>query len=436
MRESVRALRHRDFRLFMTGQLISLIGTWMQTVALGWLVYRLTRSPFLLGLVGFLSQVPSLFFSPVAGVLADRWDRHRMVIATQILFMAQALALAALVLSGRATIFHVLALNLLLGFVNAADVPIRQSFMVELVPDREDFPNAIALNSSVFNVARLIGPSIAGLVLGLVSEGYVFLLNGLSYVAVIWALLAIHVPPRARTGVSSGALWKNLTEGFGYVAGFAPIRAVLLLLGVTGLLGTPYTVLMPMFATDVLHGGVRTLGFLVASIGVGALAGAVFLARRRSVRGLGNVIVAAVTAFGLGLVALGWARTQWLACAVLGVTGFGVMVHMASSNTILQTIVDPDKRGRVMSLYAVSWMGTLPFGSLLAGALAGRIGAPRTVAIGGVCCLGAAALFARELPALREQVRPIYRRLGIIPEVAAGLQAGEEPGAAVVTREG
>jgi MFS family permease len=428
-----RALRHRNFRLFVTGQFISLIGTWMQTVALGWLIYRLTHSPWLLGLAGFLSQVPSLFFSPFAGVLADRWNRHRMVIGTQCLFMAQALLLAALVLSGRATIFQILALNLLLGFISAADVPARQSFVIEMISSREDLANAIALNSSIFNVARLVGPSIAGLLIGLVSEGVVFLINGLSYVAVLAALLAIRVPRQERRVAAAPDVWSHLLEGVRYVARFAPIRAVLLLLALVGLVATPYSVLMPMFATDVLHGEPHTLGFLVASIGVGALAGALFLARRRSVRGLGSVIVRAVATFGAGLLALSIVRLTWLACVVLAVTGFGMMVHMASSNTILQTLVDHDKRGRVMSLYTVAFMGTMPLGSLLAGALAARIGAPRTVAIGGTLCLVAAAAFARALPALRLQVRPIYARLGIIPEVAMGIQAGEEPASSQAT---
>jgi len=423
----LRALRHRNFRLFLTGQFISLIGTWMQTVALGWLVYRLSRSPFLLGVSGFLGQIPSLFFSPLAGVWADRWNRHRMVIATQILAMLQALAMAALVLSGRATIVAVLGLTLLLGFVNAMDIPSRQSFVFEMVQGSEDLPSAIALNSSIFNVARLIGPSVAGILLGIVGEGTVFLLNGLSYVAVIGALLAIRMPRREREAREPTRVWPHLVEGVHYAAGFAPIRAVLMLLALVSLVGAPYTVLMPIFAADVFHGGARTLGFLVGSIGVGALCGAAFLATRRSVRGLGAVIVRAVTAFGLGLVALALVRSQWMAVAVLAVCGFGLMVHMASSNTILQTLVDHDKRGRVMSLYTVAFMGTTPIGSLLAGTLAARVGARWTTASGGILCLVGAALFARALPALREQVRPIYARLGIIPEVAKGMQASAEP---------
>jgi MFS family permease len=425
--QSFRALRHRNFRLFVAGQFISVVGTWMQTVALGWLVYRLTRSPFMLGLSGFLGQIPSLFFSPVAGVWADRWNRHRMVIGTQALAMLQALTLAALVLTHRATIEAILGLNLLLGFVSAVDIPARHSFVVEMVEGGEDLPNAIALNSSVFNAARLVGPSIAGILIGLVGEGVVFLLNGLSYLAVIAALLALRVPPSPHRARESAPLWTHLDEGFRYVAGFAPIRAVLLLLGLVGLIGVPFTVLMPIFATDVLRGDAHTLGFLVGAVGVGALAGALYLAARTTVLGLGRVIVAAVTLFGAGLVAFAFVRAEWLALPILALTGFGMMVHMASSNTILQTLVDPDKRGRVMSLYAVSLMGTMPLGSLLAGALASRIGAPWTVSLGGVFCLVGAALFARALPALRAQVRPIYSRLGVIPEISEGLQAGEAP---------
>jgi len=428
---SFRALRHRNFRLFASGQFISLIGTWMQTVALGWLVYRLTRSPALLGVTGFLTQIPTLFFAPFAGVWVDRWNRHRMVIGTQVLFMIQALALAALTLSGRATIPQILALSLLGGFITAVDVPARQSFMIEMVGRREDLPNAIALNSSLFNVARLVGPSIAGLLIGLLSEGTVFLLNGLSYVAVIAALLAIRVAPQPRPAAHGARMWEHLGEGFRYVARFAPTRAVLLLLAFVGLVAAPYSVLMPMFATDVLHGGAHTLGFLVGAIGLGALGGALFLARRKSVRGLGNVIAWNAGAFGASLVALAVARREWVACAVLAVSGFGMMAQMAASNTILQTLVDPDKRGRVMSLYAAAMLGTTPLGSLVAGTLAGRIGAPLTVAIGGAACLVAALLFARALPALRAEVRPIYVRLGIIPEIAAGLEAGEEPSSAV-----
>lgn len=426
IQHGLRALRHRNFRLFLGGQFVSLIGTWMQTVALGWLLYRLSHSAFLLGLLGFVGQIPSLIVSPLAGVLADRWNRRRLVLGTQVLSMAQALALALLVLSGNATVPALLGLALFLGIVNAIDVPSRQSFVFEMVQGGDDLPNAIALNSSAFNLARLVGPSIAGVLIGLIGEGYVFLLNALSYVAVIGSLLAIEAP-RTEPDTSATRVWDHLVEGVRYVRGFAPIRAVLLLLALVSLVGAPFTVLMPIFAADVLHGGPHTLGFLVGSIGTGALGGAIFLATRRGVPGLGHVIVRAVVAFGIGLLALSLARREWIAMAVLAVTGFGMMVHMASSNTILQTLVDDDKRGRIMSLYAVSFMGTAPLGSFFAGSLAARVGAPWTVAIGGAMSLVAAAVFARALPGLQVQAKTVLTRSGTLPEVARGLQASEEP---------
>lgn len=417
LKHSVRALRHRNFRLFLGGQIISLAGTWMQSVALSWLVYRLTRSPFLLGLVGFAGQIPSLLLAPFAGVWADRGNRRRIVILTQALAMVQALLLAALVLSGRVSVGHILALSVFLGLVSGVDIPTRQAFLVEMVTGREDLANAIALNSSVFNAARLVGPAVAGLMIGLVGEGMVFLLNGVSYVAVIAALYAMRLGPHPQAAREAEPMGRKLLEGFRYAFGFPPIRALLMLVGIVSLMGVPYAVLMPVFATDVLHGGPRTLGLLMAAVGVGALAGALYLAGRRTVRGLGAVILAAVTLFGLSLVAFGLSRREWLSMVALLGAGLGMMVQMASSNTILQTIVEDDKRGRVMSFYSMAFMGMVPFGSLLAGSLASRIGAPRTVMIGGVACLLAAAAFARALPALRAQVRPIYVRLGIAPEV-------------------
>ncbi len=423
--QGFRALRHRNFRLFLIGQIISLAGTWMQSVALSWLVYRLTRSPFLLGLVGFAGQLPSLLLAPLAGVWADRADRRRIVIGTQALAMVQALVLSALVLTGRVTIVDILVLSVFLGLVNGADVPTRQAFLVEMVRGREDLAGAIALNSSVFNAARLVGPAVAGFMIGLVGEGVVFLLNGLSYVAVIAALVAMRLerrPPSHRRP----PVWRELKDGVRYAAGFAPIRALLLLIGLVSLVGVPFTVLMPVFATDVLHGGAHTLGLLMSALGVGALGGALFLAARRTVRGLGRIILAAVTVFGLSLVAFGLSHDEWLSVALLVTAGLGMMVHMASSNTILQTIVDEDKRGRVMSFYAMANMGAVPLGSLLSGALAARIDAPVTVVLGGIACLVGAAAFARGLPRLREQIRPIYARLGVIPEVATGLQTAAE----------
>jgi MFS family permease len=422
-----RSLRHRNFRLFLGGQIVSVTGTWMQQVALSWLVYRLTHSAFLLGLVGFAGQIPALFLAPFAGVWADRWDRRLMVLATQALAMLQALVLAALVYSGVVAVWHLVALSLFLGLVAAVDVPARQSFLVQMVGGRDDLANAIALNSSAFNAARLVGPAIAGVLIARYNEETVFLLNGASYAAVIMALLAIRVPPRSAPTGPPLSPWRTLREGVSDVAGVAPIRTLLLLVGLVGVAGVPYRVLMPVFATDVLHGDAHTLGFLMGAIGVGALAGALSLAARRGVRGLGRLIVVAVALFGAALVGFSLSRSFILSLVLVLFAGFGVMVQMASSNTILQTIVDDDKRGRVMSFYAAAFMGTMPIGSLLAGFLADLVGAPQTVLIGGLACLLGALAFSRALPALREQIRPIYVRLGIIPQVAAGLESATEP---------
>jgi MFS family permease len=363
-------------------------------------------------------------------VWADRWNRHRMIVATQALSMLQALALAGLVLAGGIRVWHVLALSLFLGIVNAFDIPTRQSFLVEMVGGREDLANAIALNSSTFNAARLVGPAVAGAIIAAAGEGVVFLLNGLSYGAVLAALLAMRLPPRPPPRGPRAPAWHNLGEGVAYVTRFGPIRSILLLLSLVSLTGAPYAVLMPVFAVDVLHGDAHTLGFLTASIGVGALCGALFLASRRTVRGLGRFIVAAVTAFGTALVAFSLSRSLWLSLGLAFLSGFGLMVHMASSNTIVQTIVDDDKRGRVMSFYAVAFQGTMPLGSLLAGGLAGLVGAPRTLQLGGAACLLGALAFARALPGIRAQVQPIYARLGVFPEVATGLPTATEPEAA------
>ncbi len=426
MRHSFRALRHRNFRLFLGGQFVSLVGTWLQSVALGWLLYRLTHSAVVLGLSGFLTQIPSLVLSPLAGVWADRWNRHRMVIGTQALSMVQALALAALVLSGHSAVVPILLLQLLIGIANAADVPARQAFVVEMVAGSDDLPNAIALNSSIFNLARLVGPALAGPLIAALGEGNVFLLNGLSYLAVIAALLAIRVPERPHRVEPWSVLRSHLRDGLRYVIEFEPIRAVLVLLALVNLFGTTNMVLLPIFAGDVMRGDAHTYGLLVGSIGVGALVGALYMAARRTVVGLGQVIVVSLSLFCASLIALAFCRNQWLAVPILAVTGFGMMVHMASSNTIVQTLVDPAMRGRVMSFYTVAFMGSAPLGSLLLGWSASRIGAPWTTALSSLICLAAAAGFARKLPGLRKQVRPIYARLGVIPEVAEGLQAGEE----------
>jgi MFS family permease len=409
------------------GQGISLIGTWMQMTAVAWLVWRLSHSALLLGLVGFASRIPTFVVAPFAGVLVDRVDRHRLVILTQVLSMVQALALAGLMYSGRLDIWHIVALSLLLGFINSVDMPARQSFLVQMLGRREDLTNAIALNSSMVNAARLIGPSIAGILIASSGEALCFLLNGLSYIAVIGGLMMMRVQPTALAGRQT-AVFENLREGFRYAFGFQPIRSLLILLALVSLTGASYTQLLPIFAQQILHGDARTQGFLTSATAVGALAAALYLAGRRSVRGLGQVIAWAPAVFGAGLIALGLSKWLWLTLPVMPVIGFGLMTQMASTNTVLQTIVDDDKRGRVMSFYSMAFMGMVPLGSLLAGTLAQFIGAPLMVIFGGTCCIAGSIVFVRELPALRALVRPIYVRKGIIPEVADGLQsAGGDP---------
>jgi MFS family permease len=424
-RYAVRALRHRNFRLFTAGQTISLIGAWMQQVAMGWLVYRLTGSAFLLGLVAFVAQGPSFFLAPFAGVLADRWNRHRIVVATQTLMMLQASVLAVLVMTHRIEYWHVLTLSAFFGALNAFDIPARQSFLLEMVATREDLANAIALNSSMFNGARLIGPAIAGFMIARFGEGVAFLCNAISYVAVIVALLAMRLQPQLRKRTSQN-LFSTLREGFSYAFDFLPIRHVLSLVATAALFGVPFTVLMPVFAVKVLGGDATTLGFLMSATGFGALGGALFLAARPSVRGLARVITWSTGLFGLSLILFAFSRTLAVSLPLLALAGFGMMVQMAASNTFLQTIVHDDKRGRIMSFYTMAYIGVAPFGSLLAGALAEHITAPLTIAIGGLVCILGAAAFARQIPQFRELVRPIYQQLGIIPEVASGIQAATQ----------
>jgi MFS family permease len=410
-----RALRHQNYRLFFFGQGISLIGTWLTRVATSWLVYRLTGSALLLGLVGFAGQIPTFLLAPLAGVYVDRWNRHRVLVVTQALALIQSTLLAFFALTGTIAVAHVLALSVLQGIINAFDTPARQAFVVEMVEDREDLPNAIALNSSLVNGARLVGPSVAGVLIALVGEGYCFAVDAVSYLAVIASLLLMRVAPRAPAAAPRAAL-TELREGFRYAAGFAPIRSILLLLALVSLTGIPYTVLMPMFAAGVLGGGPHTLGLLMGASGVGALTGALVLAARRSVLGLGRTLWVAGGIFGVGLVAFSFSRALPLSLVLMVVTGGGMMVQMAASNTLIQTLVDEDKRGRVMSFFTMAFFGMAPFGSLAAGWLGDRIGAPATVRCGGLVTLVGVALFARQLPALRLAARPVYVRLGILPE--------------------
>ena len=422
VKQTLRALRHKNYRLFFGGQSLSLIGTWMQQVALGWLVYRLTDSAFLLGLVGFSSQIPTFILASVAGVLADRYNRHKIIITTQTLAMIQAFILAFLTLSGKIQIWQILLLSLFSGMINAFDMPTRQSFVIDMVEDRNDLPNAIALNSSMFNAARLIGPTLAGVLITALGEGMCFLINAISYIAVIAALFLMNIIPMANNNTREKVL-EGLKEGIKYAYNFKPIRTLLLLIGLVSLTGMPYTVLMPVFAKDILHGDAHTLGFLFGAVGSGALIGAIYLASRKSVLGLGRWIAIATSIFSLGLLFFSFSRNIYLSVGLMLFTGFGMMMQMASTNTLLQTLVDDDKRGRVMSLYVMAFMGTAPFGSFMAGTLASTIGAPYTVLSSGVICLIGALIFYKYLPSLRKHIRPIYIKMGILPEVSKGLQS-------------
>ena len=420
-----RSLQYKNYRLFFGGQSLSLIGTWIQRIAVPWLVYHLTGSAFLLGLVGFAGQIPTFFFAPIAGVLIDRWNRYHILIFTQIAAMIQALILAFLFLTGTIEIWNIIVLSVFLGFINAFDIPARQALVVELVEKKEDLGNAIALNSSMVNGARLLGPSIAGVLIAYTGEGICFLLNGISYLFVIVSLLLMKVNSKKR-GIQKPNVFKELKEGFSYTFGNVPIKSIILLLGLISLMGMPYAVLMPVFANEILHGGSHTFGFLMGASGFGALIGAIYLASRRSVLGLGRIIPFSAGMFGLGLVIFSLSRFFLLSLISMVVVGLGMMLQMASSNTIIQTIVDDDKRGRVMSIYAMAFMGTAPFGSFFAGSMASFLGAPNTLIIGGILCVVGAFIFASRLHELRKIVRPIYVRLGIISEIAAGIQTATE----------
>lgn len=425
MRSTLRALAHRNYRLYFFGQGVSLIGTWMQQLAMMWLVYELEHSALLLGAVGFASQIPTLFVAPLAGVFTDRWNRHRTLMATQSLALVQAVALTAIAWTGWVEVWVILALSVGLGVINAFDIPTRQAFLTDLIERPEDLANAIALNSSLFNGARLIGPALAGFVIAATGEWFCFLLNALSYVAVLAALAAIRVRERRRPSERLPVL-EGLKEGMSYAFRFAPIRSLLLLVGLVSFMSMPLSVLMPLFADNVLGGGASTLGELTAAQGLGALAGALYLASRKSILGLGRWIAAGAATVGLGMAAFSWITEFWLACAVLLIVGGAMMVQMAASNTIVQTIVDEDKRGRVMSLYTLAFIGMAPLGSLAAGGLASRIGAPGAMRVCGAACVLGGLLFASQLPRLRAAIRPVYVRAGILPEIAQGMEAAAE----------
>jgi len=391
LKHMFRALKSKNYRLFFIGQSISLTGTWMQQMAIGWLIYRLTKSPFMLGFVGFLGNIPTFIFTPFAGVLADRMNRHRMLIITQALEMIQALILAALIMTGKVEVWHILALTIFLGIAVAFDSPARHAFIVEMVGKKEDLGNAIALNSLVFNAARLIGPSFAGILVALFGEGICFLFNGLSYIAVIAALLGMHITHRVIVCQDKHII-HGLREGVNYAFRDKLIRSILLLTGLVSMMGMSYVVLMPVFAKDVLHGDANTLGFLMGSTGLGALVGAFFLASRKGTKGLNEIVFLTTNIFGIALIAFSFSRVLWLSVVILLFIGFGIMVQMSANNTIIQAVVHDDKRGRVMSLFMVAFMGMVPFGCLIAGGLANRFGAPNAIMASGLFCVAGSFL--------------------------------------------
>ncbi len=414
---AVRALRHRNFQLFFGGQLISLVGTWMQTVAESWLVYRLTGSTLMLGIVGFASQIPVFLIAPIGGIVADRYNRHRIVIATQCSAMVLAGILATLTLTHRVHVWHVVVLAACLGVVNAFDIPARQSFLIEMV-GREDLMNAIALNSSMFNGARIIGPAVAGILVASIGEGWCFGANSISYLAVITGLLLMHIehPPKLQ---AHGSPIENILEGFAYARNTGPIRAILLLLGLISFVGVPYAVLMPVFADQILHGGARGLGILMGSTGVGALLGAASLAARVGLKGLGRLIGLCAGGFGLSLILFSFSRVFWLSTVLLVPVGFFIMVQMASSNTLIQSMVPDKLRGRILAVYSMMFMGMAPFGSLSAGTVAHHIGAPWTVALGGAACIVGSVFFLMHLPSIRGEARELVLAQGMTADAPA-----------------
>lgn len=407
-----RALHHPNYRLFFGGQSVSLAGTWITRIATSWLVYRLTGSEFLLGVVSFCGQIPALVLTPVAGALVDRMDRRKLLLVTQWLSAAQSTALAALTLTNRITIPELIGLQLLQGVINAFEMPARQSFVVEMVEDRRDLPNAIALNSMMVNGSRVIGPSIGGALIASVGEGWCFAVDALSYLGVIWSLMAMRIAPSARR--AAGPAWRQILDGWRYVRTSVPIRTCLTLVAISSVVGMPYMVLMPVMAKEVLGGGPSTLGLLMTSVGVGALAAGIYLASRTSVRGLSGVILTGTILFGLGLAGFSVASRVDVAALTLALAGVGFITQMASSNTVIQTIVEERFRGRVMGFYTMAIVGTIPVGSLLAGVVAERAGAAPTIGAGGLACLASAAWFAWRRPELRERIRAIYQERGII----------------------
>jgi MFS family permease len=413
MNRLTRALRHRNFRLFFAGQTLSLVGTWMTQVATGWLVYRLSHSAFWLGVSGFSGQIPVFLFSAFAGVWVDRWNLRRVMIVTQVLAMIQSLILAYLTLTHRITLAELIGLGCVQGFVNVFDMPARQAFVVHMVEDKNDLGNAIAINSFMVNVARLLGPMLAGLLIAATNEGMCFLIDGLSYIAVVASLTLMTLTIARKPGPHPG-VFHQLKEGARYALGFSPIRNVLLLLALFSLMGMPHSLLMPVFASEIFHGDAHTLGILLSASGLGAMVGAVFLASKKSVLGLGKIMVITGSLFGVGIVFFSMSRIWWLSLTLLAITGLTLIMIIASANTFLQTIAEDAKRGRLMSLFTIAFIGMVPFGSLLSGWMAKRIGAPHTLFIDGLVCTAGAIVFGTRIPKMKKHVRPIYIEKGIL----------------------
>jgi MFS family permease len=420
MAHAWRALRHRNFRLFFFGQSISMIGNWMTRLATTWLVYQLTHSAMLLGIVSFAGQIVSFLLGPFAGVWVERLERRKLLVWTQALAAVQSLALAALTLAHVITLWEIIALTAFQGVINAFDMPARQSFLVQMVGDRNDLSNAIAINSSMANGARLIGPAIAGLVIAGFGEGGCFLVDGLSYLAVIASLLLMRIP-RLDAPRSKANMFEQIREGWDYVRSFQPIRTILLLFSLVSLMGYSWSVLLPIFAAQVLHGGAARLGLLMGAAGVGALVSALSLAVRKSVVGLTRMLQVATAILGGALILFGLSHTFWLSLMLMVLVGFGMLQAASVSNTIIQSLVPEDKRARAMSYYTMAFFGSAPFGSLLAGTLADRIGAPHTVMITGAFCIAGSLWFTSELPKMRAVMRPIYQRMGLLPLAAVNL---------------
>ncbi|MCU0822900.1 MAG: MFS transporter [Spirochaetes bacterium] len=421
----LRALRHRNYRLFFIGQGFSLIGTWMQSVAVSWLVFRLTHSAFMLGLVGFSGQISAFLLSPFAGVLSDRLNRRRILIISQVLAMLQALTLALVTVTGYADVAIIVSLSFLLGLINGFDMPTRQAFVVEMINDKADLGNAIALNSSLFNASRLIGPSIAGVLIAYTGEGTCFLINSISFLPTIYALLSMEMT-NSKISPKKVDLLSELKDGFAYAYNFIPIRSLLAHVSLMSIVGMSFPVLLPIFATQILKGDSHTFGFLVSATGMGAIAGTIFLASRKSVLGLDKIIIFSTFVFSAGLIGFSFSSVSAVSFVLLVVAGFGMIINIAACNTILQTIVDENMRGRVMSFYTMSFMGAAPLGSIIAGSMSSGIGAPATVLIGGFISAVGGIFFARKAPLLRKMIKPIYTRLGIIPEIALGIQTADE----------